>query len=239
MSKSLPLLIDTANAITHTSSTHKMSESTPFTETPHLLHRPTGTDSSDVATNNGNNHENRRNEKPEFTVSQQHQTQHQRQQQYQTTTPFRHEQNEVHNSDNVIDDNDFDVGVTSNERDAHNDDDNDVMSPALAQPQIQAATRKVAAAVATAAKPTKTKPWKIKHILIETSLTALCVFFLIIALVICTVFSWKQTTNRTSTATSSNHYCDKSNLISRSSECEMDFNSSTTSIVSQSTVMHV
>lgn len=247
MSKSLPMLIDTANAITNTLSTHEMSETTPLTEQSHRLHRPTESDKSDVDNandnnSNDNNHENRQDDKPEFgvTLHEQHQ-QHQQQQQYETTTPFRHRTNEVDNDDNVIDVNDYGDGVVPNDIDAHGDDDIDSMSPALAQPQIQA-TRKAATDVATAAKPTKTKPWKIKHILIETSLTALCVFFLIIALVICTIFSWKQTTHRMSTAVSaasSNHYCDKSNLISSSSECEMDFNSSTTSIISQSTVMHV
>lgn len=244
MSKSLPMLIDTANAITNTLSTHKTSESTPLTEQSHHLHRPTESDKSDANsennTNNNNNHENRRDDKPEFNVTQQPSSQQQQQQQpqYQTTIPFRHRPNEVHNGGNVIDDNDYGVDVVPYENDANSVDDNFRMSPALAQPQIQA-TRKSVAGAATAAKPTKTKPWKIKHILIETSLTALFVFFLIIALVTCTIFSWKQTTHRMSTATSSNHYCDKSNLISSSSECEMDFNSSTTSIISQSTVMHV
>lgn len=224
MSKSLPMLIDTANAITSTSSTHKMSESTPLTEQPHHIHRPTE-DSTKKSS--------RPDDKSKSTVTPQQQ-QHHHHHQDETTTPSRHRQNEVHN---VIDDNDYDIGVDSKENDAHSDDDNDIMSPAFAQPQIQA-TRKATAA-ATAAKPTKPKSWKIKHILIETSLTALCVFFLIIALVICTIFSWKQTANRMSTATSSNHYCDKSNLIRSSSECEMDFNSSTTSIISHTTVMHV
>lgn len=232
MSKSLPMLIDTANAITSTLSTHKMSETTPFTEQPHHIHRPTENDKSDADSNNDNSYENSRDDKPKFTVTLQQQQQHHHQ--YETTTPFRHRQNEVHN---VIDDNDYGVGVDSEENDAHSDDDNDIMSPALAQPQIQATLK--AGAAATVAKPTKPKHWKIKHILIETSLTALCMFFLIIALVICTIFSWKQTANRMSTATSSNHYCDKSNLIRSTSECEMDFNSSTTSIISHTTVMHV
>lgn len=217
------MLIDTANAITNTLSTHTTTESMPFTEQSHRLHSPSGTDANGLK---------RRDDNPALGE----------QQQYQTTTPFRHRPNEVDNDGNGID-----VAPNGND-DAHIDDDNDSMLPALAQPQIQA-TRKAttgggagAAVAAMAAKPTKTKPWKIKHILIETSLTALCVFFLLIALVICTIFSWKQTTHRMSTAlatTSSNHYCDKSNLISSSSECEMDFSSSTTSIISQSTVMHV
>lgn len=219
------MLIDTANAITRTLTTHKMSESMPLTEQPHHIHRPTENDKSDADSNNDKSHDNHRDDKPTFSVTPHHQ--------HAVTTPPRHRQNEVHN---VIGDNDYDVGVDSKENDAHSDDDNDIMSPALAQPQIQA-TRKAAAA-AIAAKPTKSKPWKIKHILIETSLTALCVFFLIIALVICTIFSWKQTTNRMSPEASSNHYCDKSNLIRSSSECEMDFNSST-SIISHTAVMHV
>lgn len=238
------MLIDTANAITSTLSTHKMSESTTFTEQPHHLHRPTeiGNTGDNGNKNNENYHEIHRHDKPEFTVTQQHQ-----QKPYQTATPFRHGPNVVHNDGNAIDDNVYDV-VDANENDAHRDSDNDIndiISPALAQPQIQAtrktigATTSATANAAAAAKPTKTKPWKIRHILIETSLTALCVFFLIIALVICTIFSWKPTTHRMSTATSSNHYCDKSNLINSTSECEMDFNSSTTSIISQTTVMHV
>lgn len=199
-----------------------MSESTPHTEQPHHLHRPSEAVKSDAD-------ENHRDDKPAITVT--------REQQDQTTTPSRHGHQDVHNDGNAIDDDiDSIADVDSHGNGAHSDGDNEIMSPALAQPQIQA-TRKSAAA-ASAAKPTKTKPWKIKHILIESSLTALCAFFLIIALVICTIFSWKQTTSRTST-TSSNHYCDKSNLISSSSECEMDFNSSTTSIISQSTIMHV
>lgn len=239
MSKSLPILIDTANAITtNTLPIHESSASTSTTEPSHQLHHSTESTGNAIDTStNSNHHEKEQNDKLAFTFTHRHQT---------TPPSIHHRQNEIHNDDdaNVID--------------AHGDDDdgNDIISPALAQPQIQAtrhasggnAVTAAAAAVeaATLAKSTKTQSWKIKHILIETSLTALGVFFLLIALVICTIFSLKQTTQRMSTTmtttrmTASNHYCDKSNLISNtSSECEMDFNSSTTSILSQSTVMHV
>lgn len=74
---------------------------------------------------------------------------------------------------------------------------------------------------------------------IET-LTLVCVFILIVALVICMVFSIRHRSK-------SSKHCDKINLINNSGscsrnsfcECEMDFSGSTNSIIPQSIAMNV
>lgn len=262
MAKSLPILIDTTNAITKTipltKSSNRPMVTMPSTKplSSHQQYSP-----SQSKTNNNNVHYSRQHDKTEVTTITQHQT----------TKPFHTEQEEsvVHNNinnnnnDNVIGYKDAidsnTVGVLPS---PDNNEDNDVgvrknvvqsdlsllsetrkmVMPPLAQPHIQL-TKVTSSAIkvkqlgdatvtaAMAAKPSKSKSWKIKHIQIETTLTVFCLFILITALVICTIFSLKY--NRKLTK-----QCDKANLISNS-ECEMDFNSSTTSIISQTTAMHV
>ncbi|XP_055297537.1 uncharacterized protein LOC129566045 isoform X2 [Sitodiplosis mosellana] len=96
-----------------------------------------------------------------------------------------------------------------------------------------------------AAKLSKTSPStaKITHNDIETVLSLVCVFVLVVTLVICTIVSVRQRIK------SNKKHCDKTNLISSSAssssttsinDCEMDFNGSTTSIAyAQMTAIHV
>lgn len=84
---------------------------------------------------------------------------------------------------------------------------------------------------------------KITHNDIETVLSLMCAFALVVTLVICMIVSVRQRIK------SNTKHCDKTNLISSSAscssttsinDCEMDFNGSTTSIAcAQMTAIHV
>lgn len=76
--------------------------------------------------------------------------------------------------------------------------------------------------------PSRNHTWNIRNLQIESLFVVFCVFIIVLVLVICSIFSMRRR--------ALNQECDKRQLIRN--ECEIDFSSSTTSIISP-TAMHV